>query len=154
MFNIYFGNIFCGIGTLQNVFNGNQWINNWGSFTYLKLEKGVDPLALESKFPEMVQKYMAPEVLDEVKVSYEEFVKAGNGYRYFLQPLQDIHLKSHLDQEIESNGNITYVYLFFIISIFVIMIACINFMNLTTARSANRSKEVGIRKTVGSNRTH
>ena len=134
-------------------FDGNQWINNWNAFTYITLQKGTDAKALEAKFPDMVEKYIAPEILDEVKVPLEEFIKAGNGYRYFLQPLMDIHLKSNLEQEIEGNGNITYVYLFLVISIFIILIACINFMNLTTARSTNRAKEVGIRKSVGSSRS-
>ncbi len=136
----------------QQDFNGNEWINNWGAFTYIALEENTDAEALEAKFPDMVEKYIAPEILDEVKVPLEEFIKSGNGYRYFLQPLKDIHLRSHLEQEIEGNSNITYVYLFFVISIFIILIACINFMNLTTARSANRAKEVGIRKSVGSTR--
>lgn len=133
-------------------FRGQQWINAWGAFTYILVQKGIDVKALEAKFEEMVKKYMAPEVVDEVGASYEEFLSAGNGYRFFLQPLTDIHLKSRLDQEIEPNGSITYIYIFSIVSVFVLIIACINFMNLSTARSANRAKEVGIRKTVGSTR--
>jgi len=134
------------------VYNGQQWINAWGAFTYILLHENCDAKKFEAKFPKMVEKYMAPEVVDEVQISFKEFVAAGNGYRFFLQPLKDIHLKSKLDQEIEANGNIMYVYLFSGISIFVLIIACINFMNLTTARFANRAKEVGIRKAVGSTR--
>ncbi|MFC2158515.1 ABC transporter permease [Acidobacteriota bacterium] len=138
--------------TIPNAYNGQQWINAWGAFTYLLCQEGTDPEVLEAKFPAMVTKYMAPEVVDEVGSSFEDFVAAGNGYRFFLQPLKDIHLKSKLAQEIEPNGNITYVYLFSLISIFILVIACINFMNLTTARSASRAKEVAVRKTVGSSR--
>lgn len=138
--------------SIPNAYNGQQWINAWGSFTYILCQEGTDPESLEAKLPAMVTKYMAPEVVDEVGSSFEEFVTAGNGYRFFLQPLKDIHLKSNLAQEIEPNGNITYVYLFSLISVFILVIACINFMNLTTARSANRAKEVAVRKTVGSNR--
>jgi putative ABC transport system permease protein len=134
------------------VYNGQEWINNWGAFTYFLLQDGCDVQALEARFADMVRKYMAPEIEDEVKTSFDDFVASGNGYRYFLQPLRDIHLKSHLDQEIEANGNITYVYLFSVISVFVLLIACINFMNLATARSTNRAKEVGVRKTLGSAR--
>ena len=133
-------------------FQGQQWINAWGAFTYILVQKEVNVKTLEAKFSEMVKKYMAPEVVDEVGSSFEEFLAAGNGYRYFLQALKDIHLESRLDQEIEPNGSITYIYVFSIISVFVLIIACINFMNLSTARSANRAKEVGIRKTVGSTR--
>ncbi len=69
-------------------------------------------------------------------------------------PLTDIHLYSNKSYEFEANGNITYVYIFFIIAIFILLIACVNFMNLSTARSANRAKEVGIRKVAGSLRSH
>ena len=134
------------------IFNGQDWINNWGAYSYILLQDSCDVQVLEAKFSDMVRKYMAPEVEDEVKTSFDEFLASGNGYQYFLQPLRDIHLKSHLDQEIEANGNITYVYLFSVISIFVLLIACINFMNLATARSTNRAKEVGVRKTLGSAR--
>ena len=138
-------------GTIPD-FDGRQWINAWGAFTYILVQEGVEPESLEAKFPEMVRKYMAPEVVDEVKSSFEDFVAAGNGYRFFLQPLKDIHLHSNLDQEIEANGNMAYIYIFSAVSVFVLLIACINFMNLTTARSTNRAKEVGVRKTVGSTR--
>ena len=134
------------------VYNGDQWINNWGAFNYLLLKQGADASTLETKLEKMVVKYMAPEVEEEVKTSFKDFLASGNGYRFILQPMTDIHLKSNLDQEIEPNGNITYVILFSAISIFVLIIACINFMNLATARSANRAKEVGIRKTIGSAR--
>ncbi len=69
-----------------------------------------------------------------------------------MQRLTDIHLHSHLDSEIEANGNIVYVYIFSAIAFFLLLIACINFMNLATARSANRAKEVGLRKVVGAER--
>ena len=69
-------------------------------------------------------------------------------------PLTDIHLHSDKSYEIEANGNITYVYIFSVIAIFILLIACVNFMNLSTARSANRAKEVGIRKVAGSLRSH
>ncbi len=134
------------------VYNGQEWINNWGAFTYFLLQDGCDVQGLEAKFSDMVRKYMAPEIEDEVKTSFDDFLATGNGYRYFLQPLRDIHLRSRLDQEIGANGNITYVYLFSTISVFVLLIACINFMNLATARSTSRAKEVGVRKTLGSAR--
>ena len=138
-------------GSVQ-AFAGQQWINAWGAFTYILIHEKADPKDLEAKLEALIIKYMAPEILDEVRISYEEFVKAGNGYRFFLQPLIGIHLDSRLDQEIEPNGNRTYVTLFSIVSVTILLIACINFMNLATARSANRAKEVGIRKTVGSTR--
>ncbi len=138
--------------TLPNAFNGQQWINAWGAYTYILLREDADAAFFEAKLDQIVKKYMAPEVVEEVKVSYEEFVAQGNGYRFFLQALADIHLRSHLDQELEPTSHITYVYLFSVISVFILLIACVNFMNLATARSANRAKEVGVRKTVGSSR--
>ena len=77
---------------------------------------------------------------------------AGVQLKLFLQPLTDIHLHSHLDFEISPNGDIRYVYLFLVIAFIVLMLACINFMNLSTARSEYRSKEIGMRKVVGANR--
>jgi putative ABC transport system permease protein len=84
----------------------------------------------------------------------ENFKAAGNIMEYSLQPLTDIHLKSSLYGEFEANFDIVYVYLFIAIALFILVIACINFMNLSTARSANRAKEVGIRKVMGSFRSH
>jgi putative ABC transport system permease protein len=138
--------------TLPNLYNGRQWINAWGAYTYILLREDADVNSFEAKLDSLVRKYMAPEIFDEVKVSYDEFIAQGNGYRLFVQPLVDIHLRSRLDQEIGPTSDITYVYLFSVISVFILLIACVNFMNLATARSANRAKEVGVRKTVGSSR--
>lgn len=79
----------------------------------------------------------------------EEFFKQDNTFEYQLQPLTDIHLYSHKDWEIQQNGSVTYVYVFIGIALLVILIAGINFMNLSTARSGKRAKEVGVRKVVG-----
>ncbi|MFP4290001.1 MAG: ABC transporter permease [Cyclobacteriaceae bacterium] len=129
------------------------WLSN-SFYTYLVLNEGADPQTLEAKFKDLVVKYVGPEVQQYMGVSIEEMEKQGGAYGYFLQPLTDIHLYSQLDAEIEANGNITYVYILSAIALFVIVIACINFMNLATARSANRAKEVGVRKTLGSIRSH
>ncbi len=83
---------------------------------------------------------------------YDEWQKKGNAYKFYLEPITSIHLYSHLDHELEPNGDIKYIYIFSIIALFILLIACINFMNLSTARSSTRSKEVGIRKVLGSNR--
>lgn len=119
---------------------------------YIRLIKGAIPEEVEKKFPAVVEKYAAGEIQRQNNVSYEDYVEAGNGYNYFLQPIRDIHLHSQLENELEPNGNIRYVRLFLLIAIFVLVIACINFMNLSTARSSERSREVGIRKVVGAER--
>ena len=118
-----------------------DWLSNPLLYTYLVLPKGYSPDELEDKFPAFVKKYMG-EVLTE----------RGMGMRFFLQPLTRIHLYSHLSHEIEPNSDIVHVYIFAALVCFVLLIACINFMNLSTARSAARAKEVGIRKVVGAYR--
>lgn len=126
---------------------------NYASFsvyTYIRVREGSKPADLEKKMPDLVEKYAAGQIQARSGVSYKEYVAAGNGYNYFLQPIRDIHLRSNLTSEIKPNGNIKYVYILIAIALFLIVIACINFMNLSTARSVTRAKEVGIRKIVGS----
>ncbi len=127
------------------------WLNN-NLYTYIVLKEGASAEELEAKFPDMIRKYVGPQVEQALGVSWDQMREDGSSYEIFLQPLTDIHLRSHLDREIEVNGNITYIYIFSIIAAFILIIACINFMNLATARSANRAREVGVRKTLGSNR--
>jgi putative ABC transport system permease protein len=128
---------------------------NYVSFsvnTYVVLEEGASPADLEAKMPDMVARYAAGQIKAQTGISYEDYVAAGNGYNYTLQPLRNIHLYSRLEGEIKPNGNIVYVYILIAIALFLIIIACINFMNLATARSASRAREVGIRKVVGAQR--
>jgi putative ABC transport system permease protein len=133
--------------------NGN-WIG--GPFnTYLLLRPGADPKALEAKLPGMVEKYVMPHAEASLGASFiENFKSAGHQLTLRLMPLTDIHLHSHLRNELEGNSDIDYVYLFSAIAVFTLVIACINFMNLATARSARRAREVGIRKVMGSSRFH
>ncbi len=125
---------------------------NFSALTYLMLHPETDPDALESKFPEMVVKYASGQILNNFGVDYAEYQKQGNGYNYSLQKLEDIYLNSKLESEVKPPGSKQRVYFFLVIAILILVIACINFMNLATARSASRAKEVGIRKTLGSDR--
>ncbi|MEJ2618488.1 MAG: FtsX-like permease family protein, partial [Ignavibacteriaceae bacterium] len=102
--------------------------------------------------PGFAAKYAGPQLQQLLGITFDEAKKRGYNYGFIMQPLLSIHLNSHLDYEIEPNSNIKYVYIFSIIALFILLIACINFMNLTTARSSIRSKEVGIRKVLGSNK--
>jgi putative ABC transport system permease protein len=123
--------------TLRNFFGG-QLPNNWywnPCWTYVLLDDHISPADLEAKFPEFVQKHLPAFVKDDVYLK--------------LQALTDIHLKSHLQFEMEANSSEANIYLFSGVAIFVLLIACINFMNLSTARSMNRAKEVGMRKAIG-----
>ena len=124
----------------------------FSAFTYLKLAQGTDPMGVESQLPGLVSKYAAGQIERDLGVSFEDYTAAGNGYRYFLQPVTSIHLHSNLEGEMRPNGNSLYVYIFISIAIFILALACINFINLATARSADRAREVGVRKAMGSDR--
>ncbi|MFC1619733.1 ABC transporter permease [Candidatus Neomarinimicrobiota bacterium] len=132
--------------------NNPNWLNN-NFYTFVVLKEGTDYRELEAKFPDMIRKYIGPQIEQALGVSWDQMEEDGSAYQMYLQPLTDIHLHSHLDREVEVNGNMIYVYVFSVIAIFILIIACINFMNLATARSANRAREVGVRKTLGSDRS-
>ena len=128
---------------------GNYMSHNF--VTYLLFKKGTDINAFQKKFPAYINKYILPQAKAMMQVtSMEDFEKLGNKLAYHLVPVTDIHLHSDRSAELSVNGNIQYVYIFSAVAIFILLIACVNFMNLSTARSANRSKEVGIRKVLGS----
>lgn len=108
------------------------------TYNYITLDGTADPAGVENKIASVLEKYMG-----------EGMEETGSSFEIFLQPVKDIHLRSHLTHELETNGNINQVYIFSGVSLLILLIACINFMNLTTARSLARAKEVGIRKTLG-----
>ncbi len=121
-------------------------------YTYLVLKKGYDYKKLEAKLPGMVEKYMGPQILQEMGMCLSQFRTKGNELGFALQPLTDIHLHSETTSELEPGGNVSYVYIFGAIAIFMLLIACINFINLSTASASKRAKEVGVRKVMGSNK--
>lgn len=137
-------------------FNSAQFFaqENYISFnsqSYIKLKPGSNAAALEAKFPQMVDTYASGQIESELKQSWQDYKKAGNGYRYFLQPLTSIHLDpTNLEFTTSPSGNRKYVYGLSFIALLILVIACINFMNLATARSASRAREVGMRKVMGS----
>ena len=141
--------VFLSMNSLE-ASQSNAWVSNTNFYTYLLLRAGTDASALQTKVNETFQTYVAPQIEQYANTSYEEFLRAGNRFDLMLQPLTDIHLYSDLDVELEANGDIRYVYIFSLIALFLLLIACVNFTNLSTARSAGRAKEVGIRKTLGS----
>jgi putative ABC transport system permease protein len=124
----------------------------FSTYTYLLLKKNASPVTLEARLPQVVEKYAGGAIARGLGMTYQQFLTAGNGYHYFLQPLQQIHLISDLEAEMRPNGSKRAVYIFAIIAAFILGIACVNFINLSTARSVERAKEVGIRKTFGSER--
>ncbi|GAB2842375.1 ADOP family protein [Ferruginibacter profundus] len=130
----------------------NQTWSNVGDYTYIKLKPGTDPKKLEAKFPELVAKYVVPEVQRDMGVSLAEAQKSVNTFVFYLKPIDKIHLYSSNKDELEVNGSIKYVYIFAALAFFIILLAAVNFTNLSTAASIKRSKEVGIRKVMGSDK--
>jgi putative ABC transport system permease protein len=126
------------------------WLSN-NYYTYVVLRKGTDPVLFQKILREDCRKYIGPQIKSVSGSTMEGFESKGDKYEYFLQPLTSIHLNSHLEHELNPNSDIAYVYIFSIIALSILLIASINFMNLSTARSERRAKEVGIRKTLGSN---
>jgi putative ABC transport system permease protein len=140
---------FVSLSDSQEGKNTDEWLSN-NFNTYILLREGATPRQLESKFGGMLKKYIAPELQAAVNVTLDDFLKGGNVMAFSLMPLTAIHLHSNKMAELGANGSMQYVYIFSAIAIFILLIACVNFMNLSTARSSNRAKEVGIRKVLGS----
>jgi putative ABC transport system permease protein len=122
--------------------NQTRWTTNNIFFTYIKLKEGVNTAAFEKKLNTFFDGYAG----DDMKA-------AGFSKTLFIQQVKDIYLHSDLGNEIGANGNITYLYILGSIGAFILMIACINFMNLSTARSQKRAKEVGVRKVMGAEKS-
>ena len=128
-----------GENGLANDFGGNAF------YTYLLFPKDYNTDRIESQLPDFLDKYVH---LDGTGGN----AKTHDGTKLTFEKLTDIHLRSHLDDEFEENGDIKRVYIFSAIALFILLIACINYMNLSTARSVLRAKEIGIRKVIGAQR--
>jgi putative ABC transport system permease protein len=120
------------------------------AYTYLKLVPGTSPESINNKMPALVDKYAAGQIERELGIAYDKYIASGNGYVYTLQAVADIHLHSQRLNELRANGNITAVRVLSLVGLLILFIAGINFVNLATARSAERAREVGIRKVMGS----
>lgn len=129
-----------------------NWTNN-NIYNYFKIHSGADSDKVKVALDGFVQRYVGAELEKFLGISLENFYAAGNKFGFQIQPVQDIHLRSEVNEEIKPGGSIQYLYIFGAIALFIIVLACINFMNLSTARSANRAKEVGVRKAVGAGQT-
>jgi len=131
----------------------NSWLSN-NFNTYILLKPGVDYRSFAAKLPEFMHRHAGPQLQGAIHLDFAAFEKGGNYLRFTLTPLKNIHLQSAMLDEFEANGDLAYVYIFSAIAIFILLIACVNFMNLSTARSANRAREVGVRKVLGSPRKY
>lgn len=128
----------------------NIWLSN-NFTTYLKLNSKEAKAVVDGRFPAFLERHFADQVKQMMGVDIKDALASGNlAATYFLQPVEDIYLHSNMDYEIRSGGSIENVYLFSIIGFFILLIACINFMNMATAKASIRAKEVGVRKVLGS----
>jgi len=122
--------------------------------TYVLFKEAADHKKLAAALPAFLNKYSGPQMQSQLKMSMDAFEKSGSFFRLNLTRLTDIHLWSNRTGELGPNSTAQYVYIFSAIALFILLIACVNFMNLSTARSSNRAREVGVRKVLGSSRKH
>ena len=136
---------------LNDEYDWGQWLSV-NHHTYIVLKPGTDPATFDRNFDQVIEKYVGPQVLQFLGSTLDQLKNKGTAMRFWLMPLTDIHLRSKQTVELAPNGDIQYVYIFSAVALFILFIACINFMNLATARSSKRAKEVGVRKVLGSER--
>jgi putative ABC transport system permease protein len=131
----------------------NDWLSN-NVHTYVLIKPTATRASVQKSVDGIITTYLMRSLEDALHTSEKDVQQTGGHFLYHLMPLADIHLHSDKSYELEANGNINYVYIFSVIAVLILLIACVNFMNLSTARSANRAKEVGIRKVAGSTRSN
>lgn len=131
--------------------NNMNWVNNF-LYTYVLLKEGSSNKDVDIKLEGVVKKYVGPYMKQHSGTSLEESIAKGNQFKYYTQPLTEIHLDNEVKAGSEPLGNSSYIIIFSIIAAFILLIACINYMNMSTARSVKRAKEVGIKKSLGSSR--
>ena len=133
--------------TLKSMQTNDPWMSwaDFGHFNYVKLKAGAIEEAVEAKIPEWIPKYL--------DWSEDNLAGLADGTdRFDLQPITDIHLKSNIRWELETNSSMTYLIIYGLSGLFILLISIINFVNLSTARSAQRLKEVGVKKAIGARR--
>jgi putative ABC transport system permease protein len=144
--------ILASLSSFPGQANNDIWLSN-NIYTYFVAKDGTRKEALQAKLGELVTKYVGPQVRQLIGVSFEDFKKSGNDYGFALEALKDIHLKGAPQYNLEPMGSLTTVYIFSVIAVLILVIAIINYINLATAKSVNRAKEVGVRKVSGANKT-
>ena len=150
-FNTHFQFDFLGsLSTFKGIDQQGWLMHNY--FTYILVDKDYTAKDLTVDINKLIPKYVVPEIEKIMGRPVHDSAEITNHFKYFVQPLTDIHLHSNLQVELGANGDAKYIYIFIFIAILLLIIASINFMNLATARAANRAKEVGLRKVLGSDR--
>ena len=132
--------------------NNENWVSH-NFYTYIVVKDGTNIDALQNKFQGMVTKYVGPQLQQILGFSINDFRKAGNDFSYVLEPLKDLHLKGATQYNLEPLGSLTTVYIFAVIALLILIVAIINYVNLATAKSAGRAKEVGVKKVAGVNKS-
>lgn len=127
----------------------NEWLSN--SFeTYVMLKPNMSAKNVDERFAPMIEKYVGPVITQFFGISMDEFFEAGNKYRMYLQPLTSIHLDPTIEQSLKRSNDPKYLWIFGSIALLILIIAAVNFMNLSTAQAIKRAKEIGIKKVCGS----
>ena len=139
------------MGSIKGIAD-NQFMISLNMYTYIRLAPGTDPKDLSRRINDFYVERTIPQLSQFLGMSEDQVMNSGSRVGMDITPMKDIHLKSHGKFELEENGNIEYVRIFISVAFLILLLACINFINLSTARAVRRAKEVGIRKVVGSGR--
>ncbi len=129
----------------------DNWLSN-NLFSYVKLLPGTDPAAVSDRFEGLILKYIGPMIREFIGITIEDFLSSGNAYNFIMQPLTAIHLDPSVESDHHPPNDPRYLWIFGSIGVLIIVIASINFMNLSTAQATKRAREVGVKKVVGSSR--
>lgn len=141
--------LIASIHTNQRLMRHPDWIDV-KNYVYILLKEGATINQIENQIDQFQEKHLESEIKYITKLSYKEFKEKGNGFDFMFEPVTDIHLKTIFEGNAENQSSIKQVVIFAIIGIIILIVACINFINLTTAVASKRAKEVGVRKVVGS----
>ncbi len=144
--------ILASLISYPRIANSPFWISH-NYYTYIVTADGTKKDELQEKLQEMVIKYVGPQLQEAIGQTIDDFRKAGNDFSYVLEPLKDIHLKGATQYNAEPPGSLSTVYIFAVIAVLILLVAIINYVNLATAKSAGRAKEVGVKKVAGASRT-
>lgn len=144
--------ILASISTYPGQANNQFWVSH-NYYTYIEVKDGTQKAALEEKLQGMVIKYVGPQLQEILGQSIDDFRNAGNDFSYVMEPLKDIHLKGAKQYNLEPSGSLSTVYIFAVIAFLILVIAIINYVNLATAKSAGRAKEVGVKKVSGASKS-